>query len=79
MRIPIGEEEVGVWYPIGDDYYFISKEATHYKNNLEGRNSIYGKRGLRESTFHEFKEEFPYTVYSNGSKSQYRTKKKKKK
>jgi hypothetical protein len=68
MRIPIGESEMGVWYPIGDAMYFVSKSTTHYINNPGN----YNKCG-RESTFAAFKQEFPYEINGQGC---YRTKKK---
>lgn len=52
MRIPLGEDEIGYWYPIGKNYYFIPIynkewwERSHY----------------RKGTFKEFKEFFPIQV-----------------
>jgi hypothetical protein len=60
MRIPLGEDEQGYWYPLGKGYYFMPCynhewwERAHY----------------RKSTFAEFKEFYPIQI---GWNSKYRT------
>lgn len=66
MRIPIAESEIGVWYPIEGDMYFVSKASSLY-NNLP---DWYNKHD-KESTFAEFKEQFPYEIRGT---NYYRTK-----
>jgi hypothetical protein len=66
MRIPLGEEEMGCWYPIGDDYYiFVPDYLEHYsKRYLQ----------FRRSTFREFKEQHPNPV-EHSSRFRYRNRK----
>ncbi len=51
MRIPVAESDVGYWYPIGDNYYFVTEHSPSAKG-MEGK--------YRKSTFARFKEFFPF-------------------
>lgn len=64
MRIPIAESEIGIWYPIGDYYHFVSVESTWFENNGNSRYDQY-----RQSTYAEFKKEFPHIVRGTGCRS----------
>ena len=69
-NIPVSEEEIGYWYPIGDNYYFCSKSISYYSDMKSGR--LDGKQ-VREGTFKDFKKMFPNLAYKNSS-VKYRTK-----
>lgn len=60
MRIPISEEQLGLWYPIGKGYYFVPEYSPSYK---------YYENKYRYSTFKEFKKELPFIIRGNEFRS----------
>ena len=69
MKIPLAYTELGYFYPFIDGTYYFVQCAFSYSE------SMYGK--YRKGTWEEFKELYPYTVYSNGSHVRHRCKNKK--
>ena len=68
MRVPISESEVGYWYKIGKNCFFV-REGTWQDTGSHIINS-----NVRQGTFAEFKKVYPKTVYDNGSQPHYRKK-----
>lgn len=62
MRIPTAETEIGIWYPIGDCYCFMSVEVSGHEYCRDNYLKKY-----RSSTYAEFKAEFPYPAYLTSS------------
>lgn len=68
MRIPVSESEVGLLYPIGNGFYFISMSETFfevfYEKSYEKTGGIYEHKNMRKMTFEEFKKQYPYQINS---------------
>lgn len=67
MRIPVGEKEIGYFYPIGKSFYFCQDSFDYcYPRG----------KGYRKGTFSEFKKLYPITNSRNGSNVRLRVKSK---